>query len=77
MVNNDSLKDNQPKNISEPNSWQSDLRDQISVFEKSFAERKAALLSKLDNLPSQEARKNLVDSFLNEMDRKSCEVLQS
>ena len=47
------------------------------MFEKSFAERKAALLSKLDNLPSQEARKNLVDSFLNEMDRKSCEVLQS
>ena len=34
-------------------------------------------MSELDNLPSQEARKNLVDSFLDEMDRKSCEVLQS
>ena len=58
-------------------SWQDDLRGQITEFEQSFAQRKALLLSKLDDVASQEARQSMVDTFLSEMNSRSVQVLQS
>jgi len=38
-------------------SWQIDLLSKINTFENTFAERKAALLQSLKDLPNEETRK--------------------
>jgi len=48
--------------------WQGDLNTQISSFERAFAERKSALLLKLKEMPTTEARSQLVESFLKTME---------
>ena len=51
--------------------------NEIDSFEKTFSEKKAALLSNLQSQSSEDARKGLVDQFLREMQQKSFSVLQS
>ena len=58
-------------------SWQTDLLSKINTFENTFAERKAALMQSLKDLPCQETRKQMVEAFLNDMDKSSLRVLQS
>jgi len=54
------------KNDSE--AWQANLLSKIDSFEQTFAERKAALLRSLKDLPCLETRKQMVDTFLQDMD---------
>ena len=61
--------DQKKSELTAKSSLQADLISEISQFERSFAERKAALLRKLDDLPTEESRKQLVDTFLKDMDR--------
>jgi len=56
-------------------SWQTDLLSKINTFENTFAERKAALMQSLKDLPCQETRKQMVEAFLNDMDKSSLRVL--
>ena len=58
-------------------NWQSDLLGQIETFEKNFAQRKATLITSLKaDLPS-ETRQQMVDSFLQDMEQRSLQVLKS
>ena len=56
-------------------SWQTDLLSKINTFENTFAERKAALMQSLKDLPCQETRKQMVEAFLYDMDKSSLRVL--
>ena len=56
-------------------SWQTDLLSKINTFENTFAERKAALMQSLKDLPCQETRKQMVEAFLKDMDKSSLQVL--
>jgi len=58
-------------------SWQTDLLSKINTFENTFAERKVALLQSLKDLPCEETRKQMVETFLQDMDKRSMQVLRS
>ena len=49
----------------------------ISAFEDSFAQRKAQLLQSLKDPMSEGERKQMIDSFLQQMDQSSLRVLKS
>lgn len=58
-------------------SWQTDLLSKINTFENTFAERRAALLQSLKDLSCQETRKQMVETFLQGIDKRSMRVLRS
>lgn len=64
----DAAPDQKKSEVTANSSYQGDLISEINQFERSFADRKAALLRKLDDLPTEESRKQLVDTFLKDMD---------
>ena len=53
------------------------LAQSIDTYEKTFTDQKAALLNKLEDISGAEERKQMVDSFLEDMNRKTLGILRS
>ena len=53
------------------------LAQSIDTYEKTFTDQKAVLLNKLEGISGAEERKQMVDSFLEDMNRKTLGILRS
>lgn len=53
------------------------LAQSIDTYEKTFTDQKALLLNKLEGISGAEERKQMVDSFLEDMNRKTLGILRS
>ena len=53
------------------------LAQSIDTYEKTFTDQKAVLLNKLESISGAEERKQMVDTFLEDMNRKTLGILRS
>ena len=53
------------------------MAQNIDTYEKTFTDQKAELLNKLEDISGVEERKQMVDMFLEDMNRKTLGILRN
>ena len=70
--------DQQPLKVAPTEDIQSGgMAQSIDTYEKTFSDQKAVLLNKLEDISGAEERKQMVDMFLEDMNRKTLGILRN